>query len=77
MEGLNLQTHVIDLNYVSVVCSVGGLEPANRLLATVQKHGLQINIVGQLSITTCRTGKRDVCRLDCHRSVVTVRQVHI
>ena len=73
MEGLNLQTHFMGLNYVSDVCSIAGL----RLLATVQKHCLQINIVGQLSITTCRTGKRDVCRLDCHRSLVAVRQIQI
>jgi len=74
MEGLNLQTHYIGLNYVPDVCSVAGLGPANILSATVLKHCLQINIVGQLSITTCRTGKRDVCRLDCHRSLVAVRQ---
>jgi hypothetical protein len=77
MEGLNLQRHSICLNYVPGVCSITGLGPANILLATVLKHCLQINIMGQLSLATCRIGKRDVCRLDCHRSLVSVRQIQI
>jgi len=77
MEDLNLQTHFIGLNYAPGVSSIAGLEPANRLLATVLKHCFQINIEGQLSITTCRIGKRDVCRLDCHRSLVAFRQTQI
>ena len=32
MEGLNLQTHFIGLNYVPDVSSIAGLGPANRLL---------------------------------------------
>ena len=77
MEGLNLQTHFIGLNYVPDVSSIADLGPANILLATVLKHCLQINIVGQLSITTCRVGKRGVCRLDCHRPLAAVRQIQI
>ena len=77
MEDINLQTHTICLNYLPDVCSIADIGPANILLAAVLKHCLQINVVGLLSLPTYRIGKRDVCRLDCHRSLVSVRQTQV